>query len=88
MLKNILFICLTLFLLTEGLIFIHNSKFERGEYDRICNDIYTEKFWIDTCYLPYKQEIKTFENVRNIEVAGIIISGIGLLYFQKFNLKH
>ena len=71
--KSILFALIGLLIFTQALILFHNSKFEKKEYDRICNDIYTEKVWIDTCYLPYYQEIKTFELVRTVEIAGVIL---------------
>lgn len=74
MLKNILICLIALFIFTEGLILFHNSRIEKGEYDRICNSIYTEKVWIDTCYFPYKQEINTFNLARNVEVGGIILA--------------
>lgn len=72
--RNLLFFFTLILVFTQGLIFLHNSNFEKGEFDRICNSIYTEKVWIDTCYLPYNTEIKTFELVRNISVGGTIIT--------------
>ncbi len=65
-----------LFVFTEGLIFFHDSNFEKKEYDAICNDIYTEKVWIDTCYLPYRQENDTLMLARMIEIAGIFVTVI------------
>jgi len=79
-LKQVFLFFATLLIFTQGLIFFHNSSFEKGEFDRICNSIYTEKVWIDTCYIPYKDEIKTFEMVRNIEVAGVIFTLIPLVF--------
>ncbi len=72
--KNLLFFFLTLLVFTQGLIFLHESKFEKGEFDRICNSIYTEKVWIDTCYLPYNTEINTFTLVRNVSIVGAAVS--------------
>lgn len=86
--KNIFICFIALFIFTEGLIFFHYSKFEKSEYDRICNSLYTEKVWINTCYIPYYKEIQTFNLAINVELAGIILTGICLLYFQKFNLKN
>ena len=81
--KHILFGCIALLIFTQGLIVYHNSSFEKGEFDSICHSIYDERVWIDTCYLPYNFEIKTFETVRNIEVVGVIISLLGLVYVRK-----
>lgn len=88
MTKKILLGLIVLLMFTEALIIFHNSPFEKKEYDRICNSIYDEKVWIDTCYVPYKSEIKTFELAKNIEIGGIILTGISLLYFQKFHFKN
>ncbi|HSX49175.1 MAG TPA: hypothetical protein VLE44_02870 [Candidatus Saccharimonadales bacterium] len=84
--KNLLFFFLTVLVFTQGLILLHESKFEKGEFDRICNSIYSEKVWIDTCYLPYNSEIKTFELVRNVLVAGTVLSTLGLLTQRRFNV--
>lgn len=72
--KDIFFFFLLVLVVTQGIIFLHNSNFEKGEFDRICNSIYTEKVWIDTCYLPYNYEINTFTLVRNVTIAGVVIS--------------
>lgn len=84
--KNILFLLIALFLFTQGLIFVHNSSYEKTEYNTICHSIYTEKVWIDTCLLPYSQEINTYTLLRNVEIAGIV--GVTLLYLKKFNFKN
>jgi hypothetical protein len=81
--KNLLFFFLTVLVFTQGFIFLHESKFEKGEFDRICNSIYTEKVWIDTCYLPYNTEIGTFTFVRNVSIAGAAVSL--LLFLKKKN---
>lgn len=86
--KHILFFFVALLIFTEGLILFHNSPFEKSEYDRICNNIYTEKFWIDSCYIPYYSEIKTFEMARNIEIIGLIGVGSALLYLKKIYFKN
>jgi len=87
--KNILIFFAVLLVFTEGLILFHYSKYEKGEYDRICHSLYSQKVWIDTCYIPYNSEIKTFELARNIEIAGIILSGLALLFnFKKLNFKN
>lgn len=72
--KDVFFSFLLVLVVTQGLIFLHNSNFEKGEFDRICNSIYTEKVWIDTCYLPYNYEINTFTFVRNASIAGVAAS--------------
>ncbi len=72
--KDFFFFFLVVTVVTQGLIFFHDSKLERGEFDRICNSIYSEKVWIDTCYLPYNTEINTFTLVRNVSIAGIVVS--------------
>lgn len=82
--KSLLFFFLTVLVFTQGFIFLHGSNFEKGEFDRICNSIYTEKVWIDTCYLPYNTEVKTFEFVRNISIGGIIIT---LIFVLKGDMK-
>ncbi len=81
-LRNILIGITALLFFTLGLLVFHNSKLEKGEYDRICHSIYDEKVWIDTCYLPYEQEANTLEMALKIEAAGIIISLLVLLYFH------
>lgn len=82
MVKNALFIFVALLFFTQGLIFLHNSRLEKNEYDTICHSIYDEKVWIDTCYFPYNSEIKTFEMARNIEVV-LIIGSFAMLFFEK-----
>ncbi|GEM_PF-5703654 len=86
MIKNTFLFLIALLVFTQGLILFHNSPFEKSEYDRICHSIYDEKVWIDTCYTPYNFEIKTFELVRNVEIAGVII--LLLLHLKKFHLKN
>lgn len=86
MIKKAFFIIAALLVFTEGLIFLHNSRFEKNEYDTICHSIYDEKVWIDTCYYPYNSEIKTFEMARNIELVGI--AAITLLHLKKLYLKN
>lgn len=85
--KYLLISLIALLVFTQGLIFVHNSKFEKGEFDRICNSIYTEKVWINKCYFPYNEEIKTLNLVTNIEIAGIIFAFASLLYSYKLNIK-
>ncbi|HWA51680.1 MAG TPA: hypothetical protein VG895_01335 [Patescibacteria group bacterium] len=75
MAKQILFFFIVLFIFTVGLIFFHNSRYETNEFDTICHSQYTEKVWIDACLLPYQSEIRTFELSRNIEIAGIVLTG-------------
>jgi len=73
--KSVLFILIGLLIFTQALFAFHNSNFEKKEFDGICNDIYTEKVWIDTCYLPYKQEDATLRFATIAEVVGILVAG-------------
>ena len=86
MLKNILVGLICLFVFTEGLLFFHDSKYEKNEYSNICHGLYTEKVWIDTCYLPYMQEATTYTIARNVEIGGIIVTILGILFSQKKSL--
>ena len=74
--KYILVGLIGMLIFTQALFVFHNSNLEKKEFDGICNDIYTEKVWIDTCYLPYKQEDATLRFATLAEITGIVISGI------------
>lgn len=82
MLKNVLFALIALAIFTQGLILIHNSSFEKKEYDTICNSLYDTKIMIDLCHLPYNQEIKTYQLIRNVEITGIAVFSLTFLFFQ------
>ncbi len=86
--KNILLVLIALFVFTFTLNTFDNSKFQMNEFSNICHSIYSEKVWIDSCYLPTIQNKNTYELAMKAEVAMIAVILFGLLYRKKFNFKN
>ncbi len=86
--KYILISLFVLFIFTYALSTFDNSNLQKNEFDGICNDIYTEKFWIDTCYLPRTQNKSFYDLMVKVEIAGMALTGIYLLYSKKLHFKN
>lgn len=75
-LEYLFFGLLALFVFTLALNTFDNSKFQLNEYNNICHSLYSEKVWIDTCYLPVKQNSSTYDLAMRVEGIGIVASGL------------
>jgi hypothetical protein len=78
MFRNILIGLIVLLAFTFVLNTFDNSKFQRQEFNNICHALYSEKVWIDTCYLPVTQDKNLYELAMKIEITGIFVTGLVL----------
>lgn len=67
-------VCLVaLTFITFGFNLYHNSKYVKGEYDRVCPQNYGDPISLDRCYWSYRFEGVTLQNAIKAEVAAIFI---------------
>ena len=67
-------ICLiALTIITFGFKAYHDSKFVKGEYDRVCPQNYGDPTSLDRCYWSYKFEEQTLDTAIKAEIGTIFI---------------
>lgn len=63
----------TLIALTGAFKLYHDSKYVKGEYDRICPQNYGDPISLDRCYWSYKFEGQTLDNALKLEVVNLFL---------------
>lgn len=67
-------ICITILtIITFGFKLYHDSKFVKGEYERICPQNYGDPISLDRCYWSYKFEGNTLDTAIKAEITALFV---------------